>query len=42
EAICLAQFSLAHCAPAVAAMTGKPVYTTPDSAVRKMRRLLGA
>jgi hypothetical protein len=42
EAICLAQFSLAHCAPAVAALTGKPVYTTPDSAVRKMRRLLGA
>jgi Asp/Glu/hydantoin racemase len=42
EAICLAQFSMAHCAEAVAQATGKPVYTTPDSAVRKLRRLLGA
>lgn len=40
DAICLAQFSLAHCAAAVASITGKPVYTTPDSAVRKLRRLL--
>lgn len=42
DAICLAQFSLAHCAAAVASITGKPVYTTPDSAVRKLRRLLAA
>ena len=38
--IALAQFSLARAAPAVAAATGRPVLTTPDSAVRKMRRLL--
>lgn len=36
----LAQFSLAHTAPAVAAATGRPVVTTPDSAVRKLKRLL--
>lgn len=38
--IALAQFSLARAAPAVAATTGRPVLTTPDSAVRKLRRLL--
>ena len=43
DAVALAQFSLARAAPAVAAATGLPVLTTPDSAVRKLRRvLLGA
>lgn len=42
DAIALGQFSLAHVAPLVAAATGKPVFTTPDSAVRKLRRVLGA
>lgn len=41
-AVALAQFSLARAAPAVAEATGLPVLTTPDSAVRKLRRLLGA
>jgi hypothetical protein len=40
--IALAQFSLARAAPAIAAATGRPVLTTPDSAVRKLRRLLEA
>ncbi|HTN09652.1 MAG TPA: arylsulfatase [Acetobacteraceae bacterium] len=40
DVIALAQFSLARAAPAVAAATGKPVLTTPDSAVRKLRRVL--
>jgi hypothetical protein len=40
DVIAVAQFSLASAAPAIAAATGKPVLTTPDSAVRKMRRLL--
>lgn len=40
DVIALAQFSLARAAPAVAAATGRPVLTTPDSAVRKLRRLL--
>jgi len=39
-AVALAQFSLARAADAVAAATGLPVLTTPDSAVRKLRRLL--
>lgn len=42
DVIALAQFSLARAAPAVAAATGKPVLTTPDSAIRKLRRLLHA
>jgi hypothetical protein len=42
DTIALAQFSLASAAPGIAAATGKPVLTTPDSAVRKMRRLLSA
>ncbi len=42
DAIALAQFSLARAAAAVAAATGKPVLTTPDSAIRKLRKLLGA
>jgi len=41
DAIALAQFSLARAATTVAAATGKPVLTTPDSAVRKLKRLLG-
>lgn len=40
DVIALAQFSLARAAPAVAAATEKPVLTTPDSAVRKLKRLL--
>lgn len=40
DAIALAQFSLAHVAEAVAATTGRRVFSTPDSAVRKLRRLL--
>lgn len=41
EVIALAQFSLARAAEAVAAATGRRVLTTPDSAVRKLRDLLG-
>lgn len=41
DAIALAQFSLARAAGAVAAATGKPVFTTPDCAVLEMRRRLG-
>jgi Asp/Glu/hydantoin racemase len=40
DCIALAQFSLARAAPRVAIATGKPVLTTPHSAVRKLRRLL--
>jgi Asp/Glu/hydantoin racemase len=42
DAIALAQFSLASAAARVVAATGKPVLTTPDSAVRKLRGLLTA
>jgi hypothetical protein len=35
--IALAQFSLARAAPEVAARTGLPVLTTPDSALRRLR-----
>lgn len=42
DAIALGQFSLAHVAPMVAEATGKPVFSTPESAVRKLRRLLEA
>jgi len=41
DVIALAQFSLARAAPLVAQVTGKRVLTTPDSAVRKLKRLLG-
>ena len=41
DAVALAQFSLARAAAQVATVTGKPVLTTPDSAVRKLRALLG-
>jgi hypothetical protein len=40
DVIALAQFSLSQAAGAIAASTGKTVLTTPDSAVRKLRRLL--
>jgi hypothetical protein len=40
DAIALTQFSLARANALVAAASGKPVLTTPDSAVRKLRRLL--
>jgi Asp/Glu/hydantoin racemase len=40
DAILLGQFSLARAAPRVANATGRPVVTTPGSAVRKLRRLL--
>lgn len=40
DVVALAQFSLARAAPGVAAATGRPVLTTPESAVRKLRRLL--
>ena len=40
DVVALAQFSLAFAAPSVAAATGRTVLTTPDSAVRKLRRLL--
>jgi Asp/Glu/hydantoin racemase len=39
-AIALAQFSLARAAKAIADETGLPVLTTPDSAVRSLRRRL--
>jgi Asp/Glu/hydantoin racemase len=40
EVIALAQFSLARAAPAVADATGRPVLTTPESAVLRLRALL--
>lgn len=40
DAIALAQFSLARAADAVHRVTGLPVLTTPESAVRKLRHLL--
>ncbi len=42
DVVLLGQFSLARAAGAVAQATGLPVVTTPDSAVRKLKRLLGA
>lgn len=41
ELIALAQYSMAPAADLVAAATGRPVLTTPDSAVTKLRKLLG-
>jgi hypothetical protein len=40
DIIALAQFSLARAATAVGAATGLPVFTTPDSAVARLKRLL--
>lgn len=42
DAIALGQFSLARAAGHVADAAGRPVLTTPDSAVNKLKRLLGA
>lgn len=41
DLIALAQYSMAPAADAVAKATGKPVLTTPDSAVMKLKRMLG-
>ena len=41
DAIMLAQFSTARARAAVEAATGKPVLTSPDSAVRAMRASFG-
>jgi len=41
DAIALAQFSLARAGEDIARASGKPVLTTPDSAVKKLKRLLG-
>src|SRR5580693_1613827 len=40
DVIALSQFSMAGAAPLVAQATGRPVLTTPDSAVRKLREML--
>jgi hypothetical protein len=40
DVIALAQFSIAATAPMVVEATGRPVVTTPDSAVRKLMKLL--
>ena len=40
DVVALAQFSMARAAEAVAQASGRPVLTTPESAVRKLRRLL--
>jgi aspartate/glutamate racemase len=40
--IALAQFSLARARDAVARATGLPVLTTPDSAVARLKKLLGS
>ncbi len=42
DIIALAQYSMAPAAAMVAEVTGKPVLTTPDSAVEKLKRLLQA
>jgi Asp/Glu/hydantoin racemase len=42
DLIALAQYSMAPAAALVAAATGRPVLTTPDSAVLKLKQLLGA
>ncbi|HUB10610.1 MAG TPA: aspartate/glutamate racemase family protein [Acetobacteraceae bacterium] len=40
DVVVLGQFSLARAAGAVAGATGKTVLTTPDSAIRRLKRLL--
>ncbi|MET4117319.1 Asp/Glu/hydantoin racemase [Bradyrhizobium sp. JR1.5] len=42
DVIALAQFSIARTASLVAEATGRPVVTTPDSAVEKLMKLLAA
>lgn len=41
DLIALAQYSMAPTAEQVAAATGRPVLTTPDSAVMKLKEMLG-
>jgi hypothetical protein len=41
DMIALAQYSMAPAADQVAQATGKPVLTTPDSAVLKLKKMLG-
>jgi hypothetical protein len=41
EVITLAQYSMAPAAGLVAEVTGRPVLTTPDSAVAKLKKMLG-
>jgi Asp/Glu/hydantoin racemase len=41
DVIALAQYSMAPAAQKVAQATGRPVLTTPDSAVMKLKRMLG-
>src|SRR5437773_2737868 len=41
DVIALAQYSMAPAADQVAQATGKPVLTTPDSAVLKLKKMLG-
>ena len=41
DSVMLAQFSMARAAAAVACCTEAPVFTSPDSAVRRLRRMLG-
>jgi Asp/Glu/hydantoin racemase len=41
DVIALAQYSMAPAADQVAQATGKPVLTTPDSAVLKLQKMLG-
>jgi hypothetical protein len=41
DLIALAQYSLAPSAAAVTEATGRPVLTTPDSAVMKLKKMLG-
>jgi hypothetical protein len=42
DVVALAQFSIAATAPLVAEATGRPVVTTPGSAVEKLMKLLKA
>ena len=42
DLIALAQYSMAPAAALVAEASGRPVLTTPDSAVLKLRQLLAA
>ncbi len=42
DVIALAQYSMAPAAEQVAQATGRPVLTTPDSAVMKLKAMLGA
>jgi hypothetical protein len=42
DVVALAQYSMAPAAAMVAEATGKPVLTTPDSAVEKLKRMLAA